>query len=393
MTFGVRKFLREIPVNTLRAYFESKSAPVPPEWWKHKEPKLASQLADYLISETDQIGAGILAEMIRVYPMASERGRNALLNASAHQDEFVEQFEVLANDYERALWVLMTHGDIFREGEELHFFDYYSEGRRGRHYRTMPNRTVSRDPADVKAFETELCQFHRRHDESGVSCEIELADRHQDKSIQIAVYVQGLPNNVMEFVNGKHVRRISNPSLEAAVVYDPSNGDTSTVTKGGKEVHEALREAFARKLLKIEPKFDVVRKRPFLLDALKTPEPLAPDPALGVKAVRVRKLRLAPPAMNAGLLTIEAPAGMPDTSVYDLGNRWFSERAGVYRKFTVVHATISMHFTMPPGAKKAKTLNIELTKPNSSNLKDLPEADRKIAETHIEKWRLIEPAS
>jgi hypothetical protein len=176
-----------------------------------------------------------------------------------------------------------------------------------------------------------MCPFHRRHDESGVSCEIELADRHQDKSIQIAVYVQGLPNNVMEFVNGKHVRRISNPSLEAAVVYDPSNGDTSTVTKGGKEVHEALREAFARKLLKIEPKFDVVKKRPFLLDSLKTPQPLAPDPALGVKAVRVRKLRLAPPEMNAGLLTIEASAGMPDTSVYDLGNRWFSERASIWR--------------------------------------------------------------
>jgi hypothetical protein len=41
---------------------------------------------------------------------------------------------------------------------------------------------------------------------------------------------------------------------------------------------------------------------------------------------------------------LEAPAGMPDTSVYDLGNRWFSERASVYRKFTVVHATIAMHF-------------------------------------------------
>jgi hypothetical protein len=40
----------------------------------------------------------------------------------------------------------------------------------------------------------------------------------------------------------------------------------------------------------------------------------------------------------------------------------------------------------------AKTLNIELTRPNTSNLKDLPYADRKIAEAHIEKWKLIEPA-
>ena len=89
-------------------------------------------------------------------------------------------------------------------------------------------------------------------------------------------------------------------------------------------------------------------------------------------------------------MTIEAPSGAPQDSVYDLGDRWFSEKSRVYTKFTVVHATISMHFNAVPGAKRAKTLNIELTRPNSSNLKDLPEADRKIAETHIEKWKLIE---
>jgi hypothetical protein len=145
MTFSVRQFLREIPVRTLKAYFGSKNAVVPPEWWKHKEPKLISELWGYLSSGTDQIGAAILAEMVRIHPMAIERGRNALLNAALRRDGFVEQFGALANDYERALWVFMEHSDIFREGEELQFFDYYSEGNRGRHYRTTPNRNVSRE--------------------------------------------------------------------------------------------------------------------------------------------------------------------------------------------------------------------------------------------------------
>jgi hypothetical protein len=83
---------------------------------------------------------------------------------------------------------------------------------------------------------------------------------------------------------------------------------------------------------------------------------------------------------------------MPGVSVYDLGNNWFAERAGVYHKFTVVHAMISMHFHAKPDAKRAKTLNIELTWPNGSNLKDLPDAERRIAEAHIEKWNLIEAA-
>ena len=107
----------------------------------------------------------------------------------------------------------------------------------------------------------------------------------------------------------------------------------------------------------------------------------------------MRKLRLAPPANGSGLLTIEAPSGLPDTSVYDLGNSWFSEQSRLYAKFTVVQAVISMHFNTRPGARRGKTLNIELTRPNTSNLKNLPEADRKIAEAHIDNWKLIEPVA
>jgi hypothetical protein len=228
MTYSVRNFLRQISVKTLRAYFESKNAAVPPEWWKYKEPKLVSELAGYLISGTDQIGEAILGDLVRIHPMASERGRNALLNSAAHRADIVTKFGELENDEERALWLLMAHADIFREGEELRFFDYYSEGSRGRHYRTIANLTVSRAEIDVGAFKEEVCQFHRRRDGSGISCEIEFAERHQDKSIQVAVYVQGLPNNSTEFVKGKFVRRVSNPALEATIVYDASNGHTST---------------------------------------------------------------------------------------------------------------------------------------------------------------------
>jgi hypothetical protein len=34
----------------------------------------------------------------------------------------------------------------------------------------------------------------------------------------------------------------------------------------------------------------------------------------------------------------------PDTGVYDLGNQWFAERALLYEKFAVIHATIAIHF-------------------------------------------------
>jgi hypothetical protein len=111
---------------------------------------------------------------------------------------------------------------------------------------------------------------------------------------------------------------------------------------------------------------------------------------MGVSAVRVRKLKLAPPNFG-GHLVVEAPGANSKLGVYDLGNQWFAEKSRLYEKFRVVQATISMHFQQRANERRTKTINLQLTVPNSSNLKSLKEADRKIAEAHIEKWKLIEP--
>jgi len=135
-----------------------------------------------------------------------------------------------------------------------------------------------------------------------------------------------------------------------------------------------------------------VEQRRFALDDLRERRELPVEPDFGIESVRVRKLALAPRGSNAGKLTIEAPAGSPDMSVYDLGDRWFAEKARLLRKFAVIQATIAVHLHKLPDRKRARTIHIQLTRPNSSNLKDLSEADRTIAEAHIEKWGLIEAA-
>ena len=389
MAFNVRGFLRQLPAERVKDYFESRNMPVPAKWWSEKGLKLATRLADHLLTRDDHACGSILAELARAHVMADERGRTALINASLNRSEITEAFAKLENDADRAVWMLTSHKNLFQEAEELLFFDYYSERKQGRHYLTDPNLEVSREDTAVSDFKNSLCKFYRRRDGSGVSCEVEFVERRQDNGLQATIYVQGLPSNATEFAEGKFVRRVSRPAVEAAVVYEPATGETSTVAKGGKEVHEELRDLFARHLLKIDPKFSPVRRRRFLLNSLRSPRSLPADPSAGVKTVRVRKLRLAPPGLEGGFMAIEAPSGAA-SSVYDAANAWFAEQAGVFRKFAVVHTTIAMQFDVVPGRKRSRTINIELTRPNSSNLKNLPEADRKIAEAHIERWGLIE---
>jgi hypothetical protein len=392
MTFSIRHFLRQISAEMLQTYFEFKGSTVPSDWGKLNQTKLAKRLAEKIMFGEDVASEPVLADLIRLDPMASERGRNALLNAASHDAAVAAKFRELGNDHERALWMFIAHQDLFRDGEGLRFFDYYSEGSRGRHYKAAPNLPVNRTESDVAAFRADVCKFYRQRDGSGVSCRVEFMDRRAEGTVQATLYVQGLPSHATELVNGDFKRRISHPTIDAAIVYDPREGHTTTVAKGGAPVHAALREAFARKLLKVDPKFDVVATRRFRLETLKSPRPLQTDPSFGIQAVRVRRLTLAPANIRAGLLTIEAPAGEPNTCVYDIGNRWFVEKAHLYEKFKVVRATIAMHFHPAPTAKRAKTINLELSSA-TSNLKDLTEADRKIAEAHIQLWQLIEPAS
>jgi hypothetical protein len=391
MTNNVRHFLRQISPTILQAYFESKGSIISAGLLKLRQLPLARHLADRIMSGEDQASQAVLGDVARLLPMASERGRNALLNAASNEPLVKEKFRALANDYERALWMLMTHEVLFRDGEGLHFFDYYAEGSRGRYYRTQADLPVSRAEDDVTEFSTSVCQFYRGQDGSGVSCRVEFTDRLAEGTIQVTLYVQGLPSHITELVNGDFKRRISHPTVDAAIVYSPSDGHTTTVAKGGARVHDALREAFARKLLKIEPKFDIVSRRRFRLESLKSSRVLHADPCVGIKCVRVRKLTLAPPSSRSGFLTIEAPARQPDIGVYDIGNRWFQEKARLYEKFNVVSATIALHFHPPPGATRPRTINLELS-PTTSNLKNLTEADRRIAETLIDEWQLAESA-
>ncbi len=88
---------------------------MPVELWSRTGLKLALRLATYLVSSNEKSGETILADLVRVAPMATERGRNALINTAADKADIIEALSKLGNDSERALWMLMTHSDLFRD--------------------------------------------------------------------------------------------------------------------------------------------------------------------------------------------------------------------------------------------------------------------------------------
>jgi hypothetical protein len=390
MTFSIQHVLRQLSPELLVEYLNQKGLDAFHDVWKLPKARRLKVITQRLIEMDELATQSVLADFVRIHPLATERGRIALLNA-ASDEAFATKFGRLGNDWDRALWTLMTSDKVFQMGEELHFFDHYAEGNLGQHYRIKPNLVVSQNDDDIRQFRDEVCDFYRHRDGSGISCYVEFTCRTKEHAVQVTLFVQGLPNNTTEFVDRRFRRTISHPAIEAAIVYETETGTVTTVAKGGKPVHEVLRGAFAEHLLKADSEYEPVTERRFRLDRLKSNQVLPADPETGIRSVRIRKLKLMAADLG-GHLTVEARG--PDSSfgVCDLGNRWFVEKSEVFGKFQVVRATIALHFEKRPHERRSKTINLELSAPNGSNLKSLKEADRKIAEAHIEKWNLVEPA-
>jgi hypothetical protein len=390
MTFSIQHVLRQLSPGLLKEYLVQKGLDAFLDLSKLPTARRLTAITARLVEMEDPATQSVLVDLVRISPLATERGRIALLNA-ASDEAFANQFGRLGNDWDRALWTLMTNEKVFQMGEELHFFDHYAEGSFGQHYRTSSNHLVSQTEDDVRQFRDEICDFYRRRDGSGIFCHVDFTPRTKERAVQITLFVQGLPNSSTDFVDGRFRRTISYPAIEAAIVYESETGTVTTVAKGGKPVHDALREAFADHLLKVDPEYARVTERRFRLDTLKNNRVLTADPETGIRSVRIRKLKLMAADLG-GHLTVETRG--PDSSlcVYDLGNRWFVEKSDLFDTFQVVRATIALHFQKRPHERRSKTINLELSAPNGSNLKSLKEADRKIAEALIEKWNLIEPA-
>jgi len=388
MPLNPRQVLRQIPKRTLEPYLAAHDLEVDEEVWSLGVNTRPRRLLAHLLAHDRAPNRKVMADLARVHELAGERGHRAMVSAAGGETGIIETLARLDTFHERALWLLQHHPQLFRNAEQLHFVDHRTEGQQGRHYRTDPGNGISREDANIARFEDAICAYHQSDTGAGISCATEFLER-EGEATQISLYVEGLPNHRMEVVEGDFRLNISTPTIAAAIVYDPANGDTTTIGKGGWKVHEALREAFARHLLGVEPKFDTVRQRSFALDRLAQRQDLAPDPAFGVEVAWVRRLRLVASDPDQGQMVLESPRGDSSITVYDLADAWLGRGGRLLGSFDVIHAAICLRFYKEPDATRARTITIELTRPNGSNLKNLSERDRDVAEAHIARWDLI----
>src|SRR3954447_13227410 len=209
MGLNLRHLLRRISPKTLRPFLASlELPPLPEESWESDEPELARALFEHICALPDESRTAVFGAAQRVTALACERGRNAILNAARNGEEIATTFRDLNSDCERSAWTYTADRSLFQAAEELYFFDDRAGGQLCRSFHGPKGAVVSRDTAVLDAFQSDLQDFFRRRDGSGRCRAAEVVERFGDGSVQVTVYVEDLPSEAPEFVNGTMRRRM-----------------------------------------------------------------------------------------------------------------------------------------------------------------------------------------
>ncbi|MAT66496.1 MAG: hypothetical protein CMN57_12750 [Gammaproteobacteria bacterium] len=395
--FNPRHLARQVPATTWQAYLSSRSIAIPESFDWSAEEKAFSDALIALLEELEPDQQALLhAELRHVHALATQKGIDAILNASDNDVAIREDFGQLRNHAERAMWVLVNWPQTFMTAEALLQFDLGVGKRSWKRQAIKVTEPVSREAADIEGLQAALSEVLSKRKGPRRACHVDVCDRHLDGGVQISVYVEDDPNDLVEFVEEGMRRRTTRPATNLALVYFPASGIVDTVGRGGAKVHQPLVTLFARHLLKQEVKPEAVKQPMFYLNRLRHGLDLPEDSdidlaAHGIDRIRLRRARLRSTRAPICDFWVGVPADQAEHCVLAASSAHLKDHDLFRGPFNVVEALISIYFAPAEMGKRGRVLNIDLKQSGISNLQDMAEEDAKLAERLLRAWRVSEP--
>ena len=342
--------------------------------------------------------ADLQAELRHVHALATPRGLDAILNASDNAAVIRDDFAQLHNHAERALWVLVNWPDTFMAAEALLQFDLGVGKRSWKRQIIQVTAPVSREATDVAQLEQALSGVLSRRKGPRRACQVDICDRHLDGGVQVSVYLEDDPNDLVEFVADGMRRRTTRPATNLALVYYPASGIVDTVGRGGARVHQPLVTLFARHLLKQEVEPQAVKQPLFHLNRLRHGLALPEDSdldlaACGVERIRLRRVRLRSTQAPVCDFWLSVPADATDSCALSASRAQLEDHDLFRGPYNLIEALISVAFLPAVAGARGRVLNIDLKQSGISNLRELDEEDARFAERLLRAWRVSEPTA
>ena len=382
----VPDFIRSTPPASLRSYFASIKAEMPPEVvWEGAASVVVPPLLRAVDAMDDLSRMRVMNDADRVGAMADEAGEAALYAVSSDRNTLA----ALDNAHARALWMFLNEPSGFGHAEEVRYSDDRRFGRMWDGFQCLPGLAVPRNGGPLSAFRQAISDhFDSKH------VEIEICNRcrpspdgEDDELIQVAIYREGRAGDRRAFVDGKLDRLPFHPVIEAAVTYEPAGGTIEIVAQA-RETRENIVRLFAEHLLGAPFHNDRLPSRIYSLDHLSRPFDFPTDVEDNIESVRVRLLRLMPYETQGERVTLEGMGGAKRT-IWQMAAARFGDYDPLAGGYKITQVQFVIRFHAVPGVRGGRTLPVTITMPKGCDLKDRTERERLVGEKYLKRWGFL----
>lgn len=320
---SISTVIRKTSISTLRTYFEHRGIDLPADFdWTGPESEIVSLLRKAVDEMTAADKAQLTLDADRIGDLITEAGQIALYSV-AENKSFLDSY---GGAHDRAFWMFLNEPVRFRHAEEVRYTDERRRGRSWAGFIVAADQPLSQEAEAIKTFKTALCEYF-----ASPNIHIDIFDRRRPTFdgedcdlIQIAVYREGLPNDVLEFDAGDLVHRIRSPVFEAALTYEPATGVVEVVANDNKS-REAMAGLMARDLLGLEFTNEKVPSRNYDLSILQRYHAFPRDAKDGIESVNLKQLRLMPMDNPGERVTLECMRES-EQSIWKMAAAHFGDR-------------------------------------------------------------------
>lgn len=396
--FNYRALIRQIPPRTWQFYFQTRRIGLPADHdWDMPVERLAPAIITAIDALEPDVGKAIYGELRRVHALANQRGVDALRNIAKPDAALHDDFPQLSSDAERALWVMANWPELFDAAEAVYAVNQKIGKRGWKRLQIAQGETLFRSPEDMRALETALaCAFTPKKGHPR-ACQIDSMDRHLDGGLQLSILIEDNAQRRLEFGDDNRTFwRDVRPPLGMDVVIYPESGVIDILAPGGAKTQQKVLEHIGRHVFKKPLHAHAIKQPTFFLNRLRDGFELFDDSQVDLAAHRVERIRLSqvkvranqPPHCNY----IIKPPGekeAPDALACIKSDHVDHLMS---RGFNIVDAVVTLYFLPAEPGKTGRVLHIELKQAGISNLRDLDEADARLAETLLQAWGVLQPA-
>ncbi|MCB1470657.1 MAG: hypothetical protein KDK08_26685 [Rhizobiaceae bacterium] len=383
---SIRSFVRRAPIDLLVRFLDAFEIVVELE----PDDKLRSRLdkVDTALASAARGTRGAVEQAIdRIDKLATEPGE-AAIEAVAHRPELESQPSALA----RSTWLYLHDRDMFRRAEDIHYSDNQRFGRQWTAFLTKPDCALLNDDEHLKSLEGKLKEwFDSRHVMLEIFTRIRPGDGSDDAGeeaavvSQITIYREGRAAEDLAFKDDALTVGLKYPVLEASMTYDAKTGRVECVAPDKDQRHEIVR-LMAQGLLGVDGDHEPVEQRAYDLKPLAKRIVFDTDPDDPIEQVWVSMMRLQPVETSSERVIVTSLRGS-GRDIWDQVAVRLGAKA-LASDYTITQAHIQVRHR-PDGAGRLRTLNVIITHPHNSSLRECTEIERLLASKYLARWGLL----